>query len=179
MARDTKNSTLLLGLIKNTFSSWSNEIARIIYPRFVRPRLEFASSVWNPHLEYDSKTLESVQRRATLTKESHHLPSEKRMERQGLTDLKTRRERGDFQDCARSREGKLVRWKHNTKTRAKYNSPKTLISGLSWAYQRKRAENTLPSQQNGDPLEKFAQRHCTCTLGELFQELAGLVLEQS
>ena len=38
-----------------------NEIARVIYPTLVRPHLEFASSVWNPHLEYDSKTLESVQ----------------------------------------------------------------------------------------------------------------------
>ena len=86
----------VLGLMKNTFSSWSDEIAKIIYPTFVRPHLEFASSVWNPHLEYDSKTLESVQRIATLTRESHHLPYEKRLERLGLTDLKTRRERGDF-----------------------------------------------------------------------------------
>ena len=29
--------------------------------------LEFASSVVNPHLEYDSKTLESAKSRATLT----------------------------------------------------------------------------------------------------------------
>ena len=27
------------------------------------------------------------------------------------------------------------------------------------------AENTLPSQQNGDPVERFAERDCTCTLG--------------
>ena len=86
----------VLGLMKSTFSSWSNEIARIIYPTFIRPHLEFASSVWNPHLEHDSKTLESVQRRETLTKESHHLPYEKRLEILGLTDLKTRRVRGDF-----------------------------------------------------------------------------------
>ena len=90
--------------MKNTFSSWSDEIARIIYSTFVRPRLEFVSSVWNPHLEYDLKTLESVQHRLTLTRKSHDLPYEKRLERLGLTDLKTRRERGDFikdlQDCA-------------------------------------------------------------------------------
>ncbi len=86
----------VLGLMKNTFSSWSDEIARIIYPTFVRPHLEFASSIWNPHLEYDSKTLESVQRRATLTKESHHLSYENRLKKLGLTDLKTRRVRGDF-----------------------------------------------------------------------------------
>ena len=63
---------------------------------FVRPHLEFASLAWNPRLEYDSKTLECVQRRLTCDKESHHLPYEKRLERLGLTDLKTRRERGDF-----------------------------------------------------------------------------------
>ena len=86
----------ILGLMKNTFSSWTDEIAQIVYPTFIRPHLEFASSVWNPHLEYDSKTLESVQRSATLTKESQHLPYEERLKRLGLTDLKTRRERGDF-----------------------------------------------------------------------------------
>ena len=32
----------------------------------------------------------------TLTKESHHLPYEERLERLGLTDLKTRGERGDY-----------------------------------------------------------------------------------
>ena len=48
------------------------------------------------HLEYDSKTLESVQRRETLTKESHHLPYAKRLEILGLTDLKAISERGDF-----------------------------------------------------------------------------------
>ena len=85
-----------LGLMKDTFRSWSDEIARIIYPNFVRPHIEFASSVWNPHLEYDSKTLECVQRRLTLTKESHHLPYEKRLEILGLTDLKPRRKREDF-----------------------------------------------------------------------------------
>ena len=86
----------VLGLMKNTLSSWLDETARIIYPTFARLHLEFASSFWKPHLEYDSKTLESVQRRATLRKESHHLSNERRLERLGLTDLKTRRERVDF-----------------------------------------------------------------------------------
>ena len=70
----------LIGLMKSTLSSWSDELARIIYPTFVRTHLEFASSVWNPHLENDSKSLKSVQRRATLTKQSNHLPYENRLE---------------------------------------------------------------------------------------------------
>ena len=94
----------VLGLTKNTFSSLSDKIARIIYPTFVQPHLECASSVWNPHQEYNSKTLESVQRRASLTKESHNLPYEKRLERLGLTDLKTRREKVNYCD-----ESKILR----------------------------------------------------------------------
>ena len=55
-----ENSTLLhskptgLGLMKNTFYSWSDDIARIIYPTFVRPHLKFADCVWNQKLENDS-----------------------------------------------------------------------------------------------------------------------------
>ena len=47
----------------------------------------------------------------SLTKESHRLSYEKRLERLGLTDMKTRRERRfhtDLQNRARSREGKLA-----------------------------------------------------------------------
>ena len=33
----------VLGLMKNTFSSWSDDIAQIIYPTFVRPHFKFAS----------------------------------------------------------------------------------------------------------------------------------------
>ena len=86
----------VLGLMKITFSSWSDEMAQIIYSKFVRPHLEFVSSVRNQHLEYDSKTLESVQRKAILSKESHHMSDEERLKRLGLTDLKTRRELGDI-----------------------------------------------------------------------------------
>ena len=50
----------VIGLMKSTFSCWSDDIARIINPTFVRPHLEFAPPVWNPHLKYDSNTLESV-----------------------------------------------------------------------------------------------------------------------
>ena len=64
----------VLGLMKNTLNSWLDEIAKIINRLFVTPHLEFASKVWNPYLKYDSKRKESVQRRSTLTKESHHLP---------------------------------------------------------------------------------------------------------
>ena len=77
--------------MKNTFSSWSDKIARNVYSAFVRPHLELALSVWNPHLEYDSTTLESVQPRATITKETHRLPYEKKTRK-----IRFHRPRGDF-----------------------------------------------------------------------------------
>ena len=58
--------------------------------------MKFALSDLKPHLEYDSKILESVQRRASHTKEPQNLPNEERLKKLGLTDLKTRRERSDF-----------------------------------------------------------------------------------
>ena len=58
-----------LGMMKNTFNCWSDDIVRIIYPTFIRPHLEFASSVWNPHRKKDIDILERVQRRATKTLE--------------------------------------------------------------------------------------------------------------
>ena len=86
----------ILGLMKNTFSSWTDEITRIVYWMFIMLHLEFASSAWNPCLEYDSKTLESFQRRATLTKISQHLPYEEKFARLGFRDVETRQERVDL-----------------------------------------------------------------------------------
>ena len=42
-----------LGMMKNTFKCWSDDIFRIIYSTFIRPHLEFASSVWNPNRKTD------------------------------------------------------------------------------------------------------------------------------
>ena len=62
----------------------------ILYPTFVRPLLELASSFWNPHLKYDSNILESVQRSATLISELFRLPCHKRLV---LDDLNNRQKR--------------------------------------------------------------------------------------
>ena len=86
----------VLELMKSTFSCLSDDIARLIYPTFIRPHLEFASSVWNLYLKNESNTLERVKRRATLTRESYHLIYHERLERLGLTDLSSRREKGNF-----------------------------------------------------------------------------------
>ena len=59
-------ANMVLGLMKTHLFHGSEKIARIIYPTFVRPHLEFAS-VRNPHLKYDSKTLESPSRKNLIT----------------------------------------------------------------------------------------------------------------
>ena len=41
----------VLGIMKSTFSCWSDDIARKIYPTFIMQDLEFASLIWNPHLK--------------------------------------------------------------------------------------------------------------------------------
>ena len=66
-------------------------------------------------------------------------------------NTRKRRFHPDLQDCTRSREGKLVRWKQNIKTLAKHNMSKTSISALLWAKIRKRDENALPY---GGPMEQ-------------------------
>ena len=58
----------------------------------VRPHLESASTVWNPHLRGDIEVLERVQRRAT------RIPTDlsRRLKIWGLSTLKERRTRGDL-----------------------------------------------------------------------------------
>ena len=98
------------------FSCWSDVIARAIYPTFIRPHLELASSVWNPPLKYDSNILESVQRRATLTRELSRLPYYEILERLGLADFSSKRERGDFIQIYKTVHGvEKVNWCENNK----------------------------------------------------------------
>ena len=109
-----------LGMMKNTFKCWSDEIVRIIYPTFIRPHLEFASSVWNPNRKKDIDTLEKVQRRATKTLESRHLSYENRIKKLGLTTLEQRRHRGDFIQCYKLVHGlDKVNWCIENKIQAK------------------------------------------------------------
>ena len=86
----------MLGLLKHTFSKYDSSIAKIVYPVFVRPHLEFATASWNALLEKDVLVLEKVQRKATKTSDLRGLSYEQRLRLYGITDLKTRRKRGDL-----------------------------------------------------------------------------------
>ena len=73
------------------------ELVKFLYLALVRPHLEFAVSVWNPHLVKHINKLEKIQHRATklppnLRKRSYDY----RLKEFGLTSLEVRRERGDL-----------------------------------------------------------------------------------
>ena len=55
----------VLGMLLRTFEYRDLDLIKSLYTTFVRPHLEFAVSVWSPHMQGDIDILEKVQRRAT------------------------------------------------------------------------------------------------------------------
>ena len=95
--RAINTANKVLGLICRTFSCKSVDIILKLYKSLVRPHLDYCSQAWRPHLVKDIEALEKVQRRATRLMEGlKGLPYETRLRRTGLTDLETRRLRGDL-----------------------------------------------------------------------------------
>ena len=87
----------ILGRIRKTFRYFNLDLCKKLYPTFVRPHLEFASSVWNTLSSKEIKKIEGVQRRATgMVMELRGLKYEDRLRRMGLTNLELRRKRGDL-----------------------------------------------------------------------------------
>lgn len=79
------------------FTCRDSELWKKLYISLVRPHLEFASTVWNPHTEGDKKTLEKVQERATkIPLEMKNRKYEDRLKIWEITSLTERRKRGDL-----------------------------------------------------------------------------------
>ena len=53
-----------LGFVRRNLSECTSQVKSVAYTTMVRPRLEYSSTVWDPHLTSDVHTLEQVQRRA-------------------------------------------------------------------------------------------------------------------
>ena len=73
-------------------SYFDAELVRLLYVSLIRPHVEYAVPVWNPHLKKDIEKLENIQHRATrlvpkLRKKSY----EYRLKESKLTILKVRR----------------------------------------------------------------------------------------
>ena len=91
----TANGTL--AMLKNAFKFWSPANFRKLYCAFVRPHLEYCTSVWNPTQKKDIARLERVQRRATkIVPSIRNLDYQSRLAAIGITTLKERRDRGDL-----------------------------------------------------------------------------------
>ena len=93
----TAKANRMLGIIRKAFKYPCSETIKLLYCSMVRPHLEYAVSSWCPYLEKDVNELEKVQRRATkLIPELHDLDYKERLNSLQLTDLSTRRLRGDL-----------------------------------------------------------------------------------
>ena len=60
-----KKANSLLGMIRRSFVYLDKEMFKQLFITVVRPHLEYAAPVWNPHLKKNIILLENVQRRAT------------------------------------------------------------------------------------------------------------------
>ncbi len=79
------------------FTYIDEEMVKKIITSFIRPTLEYAAVVWNPHLKRHIEKLEKVQRAATRWVPSlRDLSYEERLMKFQLPTLTERRERGDM-----------------------------------------------------------------------------------
>ena len=87
----------IIAQLRNSFSYFDAELVRLLYVSLIRPHLEYAVPVWNPHLKKDIDELENIQHRATrLCPSIKKKRYEDRLKIMRLTTLVTRRKRGDL-----------------------------------------------------------------------------------
>ena len=113
-----------MGLIRRTFSYLDEHLFKQLYTTFVRPHIEYAQSVWSPHLLKHVKQLENVQIRATSQVDvMKKMEYSERLRKLDLPTLLYRRERGDMIEV----------WKHfNTyTTKQRFHPTSDEISGTT------------------------------------------------
>ena len=103
-----------LGILKRTFSYMDVDLTKKLYCCYVRPHLEFASSVWNPSLKGEIDKLEQIQNRATrIPFQVKGIRSKERLKIFGLQSLYDRRRRGDLIQLYKINRGlDTVKWHH-------------------------------------------------------------------
>ena len=143
-------ANVTFGILKRTFSHWTPETVKILYTAFVRPHLEYASSLWSPYQKEDIFTLEQVQRRATkLVPSLRNLPYEKRLEVIGLSPLSERRQRDAIKFFKCKNSFNTIDWYHPNSLTNSINThgPASGIRGHHQRYQRQFTRN-CPSREN-------------------------------
>ena len=86
-----------MGMIRRAFTFLDEDIFVCLFKAFVRPQLEYANAVWNPHKAKDINAVENVQRRATkLIPSLTTMTYTERLQKLKLPTLVYRRTRGDM-----------------------------------------------------------------------------------
>lgn len=84
-------------LIQRTFKDHSIEMIAKLYKSYIRPKLEYAYTVWNPYYIKDIEILEKIQRRVTkIPLELQNMTYTERLAKFNITTLRERRHRGDL-----------------------------------------------------------------------------------
>ena len=92
-----RKANQIMGLIRRSFTYLDEKSFVRLYTALVRPHLEYAQSVWSPHLKKFTNLIENVQIRATkLVDHLDGLDYSERLKRLNLPTLAFRRLRGDL-----------------------------------------------------------------------------------
>ena len=103
ISNKVRSANGIVGLVRRSFSFLDTRSFKKLFCAFVRPHLEYAQSVWAPHLQRQIDAIENVQMRATkLVDGLGGLEYGERLKKCDLTTLLFRRIRGDIIDM----------WKH-------------------------------------------------------------------
>ena len=97
ISQRVKKANSITGVIRRTFHYLDPPTFSRLFSTLVRPHLDYAASVWNPHLKGDIEKIEKVQRRATKQVPMlKHQSYAERLKTLQLTTLRYRRHRGDM-----------------------------------------------------------------------------------
>ena len=96
ISTQVNKASRVMGVIRRSYTHLDAHNFKLLFKALVRPHLEYAHAVWNPHLRRHIDALEKVQRRATRQIPGFaHLTYPQRLERLNLPTLAFRRLRGD------------------------------------------------------------------------------------
>lgn len=96
----------VLRYIRHTFQYIDEQMFLLLYKALVRPHLEYASCIWNPHLKYNIDSIERAQRRATkMIPTLKDLSYTDRLKKLNLETLQYRRTRADLLETYRILNG--------------------------------------------------------------------------
>lgn len=103
----TNKASNTLAFLRRNFSRTKPAIKEKLYTTLVRPQMEYASAVWDPHIQVNINKLESVQRRAArfaMCKYSYHESVSDMLEKLKWPELSERRKTNRINHFTRARD---------------------------------------------------------------------------